>query len=96
DFANGFARSKGVWLLLNSAQPDPETGKFFNSAVLVSPEGRKAAQYDKIHLLPFGEAVPSPLEGVLPAFVGNFSFGSRANLIPIGSARAGIMICFES
>lgn len=96
DFANGFARSKGVWLLLNSAEPDRETGKFFNSAVLVSPEGREAAQYDKIHLLPFGEAVPSPLEGVLPAFVGNFAYGRRANLIPVGSARAGIMICFES
>lgn len=96
DFANGFAGSKGVWLLLNSAEPDRETGKFFNSAVLVSPEGREAAQYDKIHLLPFGEAVPWPLEGVLPAFVGNFAYGRQANLVPVGSARAGIMICFES
>jgi apolipoprotein N-acyltransferase len=96
EFINNFARRNGVWLLVNSAEPDRESGKFFNSAVLVSPQGSEAAQYDKIFLLPFGEAVPAPLEGVLPAFVGSFAYGSRAELIPFGAIRAGVMICFES
>lgn len=96
EFANAFARGLGVWLLLNSAEPDGETGRYFNSAVVISPDGAEAAQYDKIFLLPFGEAVPAPLEGIVPAFVGNFAYGRRMEPVSIGELRAGVMICFES
>ena len=64
--------------------------------MLVGPEGREIAQYDKIYLLPFGEAVPVPLESIVPAFVGSFSYGQEYDLLPIGDANAGVMICFES
>src|SRR5205807_4889004 len=37
-----------------------------------------------------------PLEGILPGFVGNFAYGRKYDLMPIGDAKAGIMICFES
>jgi apolipoprotein N-acyltransferase len=50
----------------------------------------------KFYLLPFGEAVPFPLEGILPGFVGNFSYGKEYDLLPVGDAKAGVMICFES
>ena len=63
---------------------------------MVSPQGSEAAQYDKIYLLPFGEAVPSFLEGIVPGFVGNFSYGREYDLLPLGDAKAGVMICFES
>lgn len=95
-FIGNFARRNNVSVLFNSAEPDPSNGKYFNSAVMVSPEGRETAQYDKIYLLPFGEAVPFPLEGVLPGFVGNFSYGREYDLLPLGDAKAGVMICFES
>jgi apolipoprotein N-acyltransferase len=85
-----------VNVLFNSAEPDATNGKFFNSAVMVGPEGREVAQYDKIYLLPFGEAVPFPLDRVLPGFVGNFSYGREYDLLPFGDAKAGVMICFES
>lgn len=96
EFINGFAAKNNVSVLFNSAEPDTSNGKFFNSAVLVGPEGRETAQYDKIYLLPFGEAVPFPLEGILPGFVGNFSYGREYDLLPLGEAKAGVMICFES
>jgi apolipoprotein N-acyltransferase len=96
EFIDGFARKNNVSVLFNSAEPDPTTGKFFNSAVMVGPQGGEVAQYDKIYLLPFGEAVPFPLEGILPGFVGNFSYGKEYDLLPVGDAKAGVMICFES
>ena len=96
EFINSFAVKNNVSVLFNSAEPDSRNGKFFNSAVMVGPEGREIAQYDKIYLLPFGESVPAPLQSIVPAFVGSFSYGSEYDLLPLGEARAGIMICFES
>lgn len=95
-FVSGFAARNNVNVLFNSAEPDPENRKYYNSAVLTDATGKEIAQYDKIYLLPFGEAVPVPLESLVPAFVGNFSYGKNYSLIPLGDAKAGIMICFES
>ena len=95
-FIGDFARRNNVSVLFNSAEPDVGTTKYFNSAVMVGPDGREVAEYDKIYLLPFGEAVPSFLEGIVPGFVGNFSYGREYDLVPIGDAKAGVMICFES
>lgn len=95
-FIGQFAAKNNVNVLFNSAEPDRENHKYFNSAVMIDPSGREVAEYDKIYLLPFGEAVPTPLENILPGFVGNFSYGRNYSLVPLGDAKAGIMICFES
>ena len=95
-FINDFARRNNVSVLFNSAEPDKTNGKYFNSAVMISTQGKEIAEYDKIYLLPFGEAVPSFLEGIVPGFVGNFSYGREYDLLPLGDAKAGVMICFES
>ncbi|HMS08644.1 MAG TPA: apolipoprotein N-acyltransferase, partial [Pyrinomonadaceae bacterium] len=96
EFIDGFARRNNVSVLFNSAEPNHADGKFFNSAVLVGPQGGEVAQYDKIYLVPFGEFVPEPLQTVVPAFVGSFSQGQDYELLPIGTGKAGVMICFES
>jgi apolipoprotein N-acyltransferase len=95
-FIGAFARRNNVSVLFNSAEPDPSQGRYYNSAVMVGPDGKEVAQYDKVYLLPFGEAVPAPLEAIVPAFVGNFSYGQEYDLFPVGDAKAGVMICFES
>jgi apolipoprotein N-acyltransferase len=95
-FVRDFTTRNNVSLLFNSAEPDATNGKYFNSAVMVGPDGNEIAQYDKIYLLPFGEAVPVPFESLVPAFVGNFSYGREYDLLPLGDAKAGVMICFES
>ena len=95
EFIDGFVRRNDVSVIFNSAEPDAD-GKFFNSAVMVGPQGGEIAQYDKIYLLPFGESVPAPLRAIVPAFVGSFSYGSEYDLLPLGDAKAGVMICFES
>ncbi len=95
-FVGDFARKNNVAVLFNAAEPDEENKRFFNSAVLVNSDGRKIAQYDKIYLVPFGESVPAPLQNIMPALVGSFSYGKEYDLLPFGDARGGVMICFES
>ena len=95
-FVRAFADRNNVQVLFNSAEPDGNDNQYFNSAVLVGTDGREIAQYDKIYLLPFGESVPAPLQSIVPAFVGSFSYGKEFDLLPLGDAKAGVMICFES
>jgi apolipoprotein N-acyltransferase len=96
NFLHAFTAKNNVSVLFNSAEPDAPNNKYFNSAVLVGTDGKEIAQYDKIYLLPFGESVPAPLQAIVPAFVGSFSYGKEYDLLPIGDAQAGVMICFES
>jgi apolipoprotein N-acyltransferase len=94
-----FAAKNHTSILFNSQEPAPANGTY-NSAVMVNEEGRLVAQYDKIRLLPFGEYVPLPrwLPGVssIPAMVGDFTPGAQYTLMPLGQARTGVFICFES
>ncbi len=98
EFLKQFTRRNNVSVLFNAAEPTNDGKGLYNSAVLVDERGVKIAQYDKIHLVPFGEyvPVPQPLANWIPTMVGNFEFGNSYDLIPFGDAQAGIMICYES
>jgi apolipoprotein N-acyltransferase len=98
EFLKRFATKNNAFIVFNSAEPDAKSTQYFNSAVMVDQNGGKIAQYDKIHLLPFGEFQPLPefIASGIPAFVGNFSFGDEYDLLPFGDAKGGVMICFES
>ncbi len=93
-----FARRNNVSVLFNSAEPNPNGENYFNSAVMINEQGAKIGQYDKIHLVPFGEfaPVPSPIKPLIPTLVGSFQPGENYNLFPVGDAKAGIVICYES
>ncbi len=97
-FIHSFARKHNAHVLFNSAEPNAKNANFYNSAIMVNPQGEKIAQYDKIHLVPFGEyaPVPSAVEQFVPTLVGNFQYGENYYLFPFGEARGGIMICYES
>jgi apolipoprotein N-acyltransferase len=71
----------------------------YNSAFQVAPDGRTAAIYRKMHLVPFGEFIPlqrwisfvAPLvKRLMP-----FSEGESAVMLPVGSHRASTSICYE-
>jgi len=97
-FIGDFARKHNASVLFNSAEPNPKNDNYYNSAIMVNPQGAKIGQYDKIHLVPFGEfaPVPSPIKPFIPTLVGSFQYGENYNLFPVGDARAGILICYES
>jgi apolipoprotein N-acyltransferase len=72
----------------------------YNSAGLFTPDRGLVSQYDKVHLLPFGEALP--LSGRFH-FLRRINFG-QANFqpggavvpVPVKGTSFGPLICFES
>lgn len=74
--------------------------KFFNSALLLSPDGEFSGRYYKTHLVPFGEYVPLkkflPFLEPLVEAVGDFSPGVIKQPLTWQTIRAGVLICFES
>ncbi|PIS28089.1 apolipoprotein N-acyltransferase [Candidatus Saganbacteria bacterium CG08_land_8_20_14_0_20_45_16] len=49
-------KETGVWLVFGT--PYYESGKAYNSMVVMSPSGEVTGRYDKGHLVPFGEYLP--------------------------------------
>jgi apolipoprotein N-acyltransferase len=94
------ARDLGVALLFGSDQYEPGTPpRFYNSAFLLGPDGRTAAVYRKMHLVPFGEFVPLKrlLFFVTPLVesISDFSPGEEHVVMALGDHRLSTAICYE-
>ncbi|HZZ89340.1 MAG TPA: carbon-nitrogen hydrolase family protein [Caulobacteraceae bacterium] len=80
----------GVWLLIGSALVRREDGKCANRAMLVSPNGRIAATYDKLHMfdvdLPTGEHIRESA---------SYEPGDRAVVAEAAGAKLGLTICYD-
>ncbi|MHB2206874.1 apolipoprotein N-acyltransferase [Methylobacterium sp. CM6257] len=81
--------------------------RFFNAIMVIGPDGRITDTYDKVHLVPFGEYLPAPLDAALRAlglrqFVaipGGFSAGTLAAqriLAVPGLPPVAATICYEA
>lgn len=104
----GFAKKENIWLLTGSPYFTIDEGvsgtgpvlRYFNSALLINPEGQVTGRYSKQHLVPFGEYVPLsrflPFLEPIVVHVGNFTPGNSNVPLRLGEVKAGILICFES
>jgi len=69
-----------------------------NSAALIAPDGAWTARYDKIHLVPFGEYVPSVFFFVhkITKEAGDFTRGTERTVFSVDGYKLGVFICYES
>ncbi|MCB0271921.1 MAG: apolipoprotein N-acyltransferase [Bdellovibrionales bacterium] len=71
---------------------------YYNSAFLTDEQGMIIDRYDKIHLVPFGEFLPSfgfDILKKLPAVAGSFHHGNNPKLMQIKDEFFGTSICYE-
>ena len=75
------------------------TQRVYNRALLIGPDGELLAGYDKEHLVPFGEYVPSWLDweflAALLQEVGTYTPGKNAAPLRSGHLALGMLICYE-
>ncbi len=72
---------------------------YYNRAYLVNTKGEKIDQYDKVHLVPFGEYVPFkkwlPFINKIVEPVGNYIGGEKGKVAWWDGTGIGTLICFE-
>lgn len=77
------ARRLGIYLVVPFVEVEPKTGKYFNTAVLLDPEGRLALHYRKINPWPYPE----------DSWASKGDRGLAYIDTPYG--RVGLLICFD-
>jgi apolipoprotein N-acyltransferase len=95
----GLAAGGDAFYLIGT--PYREKGKIYNSVVALSKNGRLIGRYDKQRLIPFGEYLPMRpffyrLLEENPLFAEDYNSNPRPELIDLGIAKVGVVICFES
>jgi apolipoprotein N-acyltransferase len=97
----GVKAAKTDFVIGSPAVDELQTGgqTYFNSAYLISGDGRVAGKYDKVHLVPFGEYVPLKrflwFVDKLVAQVGDFKTGTKGRVLENAGYRLGLQICYE-
>ena len=100
------ARSAGAYFFFGFVDFQPRSNGGaerdpYNSVAMLSPDGLAISQYNKIHLVPFGEYIPYEqlffFVDKISTEAGNFKPGSRVVVTPLHNQRSvGTFVCYEA
>ncbi|MBQ7618239.1 MAG: apolipoprotein N-acyltransferase [Desulfovibrio sp.] len=104
-FVRDLAKQKQIPLLFGTPGTtflpprDGSPSPVYNRAILLGPDGSTLGQYDKEHLVPFGEYLPhffhfSFLEPLLQE-IGGYTEGQKSGTLDYAGMKAGLLICYE-
>jgi apolipoprotein N-acyltransferase len=94
-------RAIDVPVLIGAVVNNPQdTNTVFNAGVLWDPITGAGQQYNKTHVVPFGEYIPfrellAPLVDRFDRISRDFASGTSTGIFNIGDISAGNVICFE-
>lgn len=94
--------ASGVPVALGVQRRDPES--FYNSMVVLDPSGGVSQEYDKHHLVPFGEYMPFSdvlsrwgIFGLASRITGGYTPGPGPQLLDFGALGQALpLICYEA
>ncbi len=86
----GLARELGIWLLVGSIGVKSAEGRIFNRSFMLSPDGKVAARYDKIHLFDINLG-----EGRVYHESATIAAGHKAVIAPCVEGSVGLSICYD-
>lgn len=96
----------GVPMLIGAVTADPSTPEKspYNTAIMLSKDGKVLGMFDKVFLLIFGEYTPLAdtfefVRNAVPKAASHFTRGDNFNTLPLhhdgNEYRVGAMICYE-
>jgi apolipoprotein N-acyltransferase len=100
DVCRGFLKN-GACLVAGAIREDSATSKIYNSIVAIDHLGKNVLNYDKTHLVPFGEYVPfrafipSAFQSIASS-IGDFDVGESPRVLTINGLKFALSICYEA
>jgi apolipoprotein N-acyltransferase len=96
--------ARDIDLPLLAGAPISRLGQNYNSALLISAQGKVARIYDKLRLVPFGEYIPKPFSFLRSLIqIGDFTPGREYTIFDLNrgqtsnssAVKFAVLICFE-
>ncbi len=93
--------SDNGYLLVGVVREDSASKEIYNSVAVLNKFGSVVANYDKKHLVPFGEYIPfrrfiPKIFAPIANSIGDFAVGKNSNVIELKGLKIAFTICYEA